>query len=59
MVPRTGVSVDIHPRDRSIVMIGASGGALALWADAPAKIAIPAALLILLDIRVHRCRSRV
>ncbi|WP_405779379.1 hypothetical protein [Streptomyces sp. NBC_00859] len=58
MVPRTGVSVDIHPRDRPTVLIGASGGALALWGDVPAQIAIPAALLILLDIRVRRCRSR-
>ncbi len=56
MVPCVGVTVDIHPRDLPIALIGASGGALALWADAPAEIAVPVALLIVLDIRVRRWR---
>ncbi|MFF7266238.1 hypothetical protein ACFZCL_39020 [Streptomyces sp. NPDC008159] len=58
MVPRAGVSVDICPRDAPIALIGAAGGALALWADAPAEIAIPVALLIVLDIRIRRRRRR-
>ncbi|MFD7706767.1 hypothetical protein [Streptomyces sp. NPDC059786] len=41
-----------------IALIGTAGGALTLWADAPAEIAIPVALLIVLDIRVHRWRRR-
>ncbi|MFI1924484.1 hypothetical protein [Streptomyces sp. NPDC020377] len=58
MVPRVGVTVDIHPRDLPIGLIGTAGGALALWADAPAEIAVPVALLIVLDIRVRRWRRR-
>lgn len=58
MVPRTGVTVDICPRDLPIALIGTAGGALALWADAPAEIAVPVALLIVLDIRVRRWRRR-
>jgi hypothetical protein len=58
MVPRTGVTVDIRPRDLPIALIGTAGGALALWADAPAAIAVPVALLIVLDIRVRRWRRR-
>ncbi|MEU7087687.1 hypothetical protein [Streptomyces achromogenes] len=58
MVPRTGVTVDICPRDSPIALIGTAGGALALWANAPAKIAVPVALLIALDIRVRRSRRR-
>ncbi|WP_030682342.1 hypothetical protein [Streptomyces sp. NRRL B-1347] len=56
MVPRTGVTVDICPRDLPIALIGAGGGALALWAQAPVEIAIPVALLIVLDVRVRRMR---
>ncbi|MFF8486156.1 hypothetical protein ACGFZG_33445 [Streptomyces antibioticus] len=59
MVPRIGVSVDIRPRDLPIVLIGAAGGALALWAGASPEIAIPVALLIVLDIRVRRWRRRI
>lgn len=58
MVPRTGVTVDIRPRDLPMVLIGSAGGALALWAHAPAKVAVPVALLIVLDIRAHRWRRR-
>ncbi|MEU1377712.1 hypothetical protein ABZ442_29280 [Streptomyces triculaminicus] len=58
MVPRTGVTVDIRPRDLPIALIGTGGGALALWASAPAEIAIPMALLIVLDIRVRPARRR-
>ncbi|MGW0842140.1 hypothetical protein ACWD26_18585 [Streptomyces sp. NPDC002787] len=58
MVPRAGVTVDICPRDVPIALIGAAGGALALWADAPAEIAVPVAVLIVLDIRVRRLRRR-
>jgi hypothetical protein len=58
MVPRAGVTVDICPRDVPIALIGAAGGALALWADAPAEIAVPVAVLIVLDIRVRRMRRR-
>lgn len=54
MVPRTGVTVDICPREVPIALIGTAGGALALWADAPAEIAVPVALLIVLDIRIRR-----
>ncbi|TLQ45147.1 MULTISPECIES: hypothetical protein [Streptomyces] len=56
MVPRLGVTVDISPRDLPLPLIGVAGGALALWADAPPEIALPVALLIVLDIRVHRWR---
>ncbi|MDX3528677.1 MULTISPECIES: hypothetical protein [Streptomyces] len=56
MVPRAGVSVDICPRDLPMALIGTAGGALALWADTPAEIAVPVALLIVLDIRVRRWR---
>ncbi|MGC0204617.1 hypothetical protein [Streptomyces levis] len=56
MVPRTGVTVDICPRDVPIVLIGTAGGAFALWANAPAEIAIPVALLIVLDIRIRLTR---
>jgi hypothetical protein len=56
MVPRAGVTVDICPRDLPIVLIGTAGGAFALWANAPAEIAVPVALLIALDIRVRRSR---
>ncbi|GGN25919.1 hypothetical protein [Streptomyces fuscichromogenes] len=59
MVPRAGVTVDICPRDLPITLIGTAGGTLALWAHAPAKVAIPTALLIALDIRVRRWRRRV
>ncbi|MBK3628723.1 hypothetical protein JHN59_28570 [Streptomyces sp. MBT49] len=58
MVPRAGVTVDICPRDAPLALIGTAGGALALWADAPAEIAVPVALLIVLDIRVRRWRRR-
>ncbi|MFJ9892886.1 hypothetical protein ACIQPR_06095 [Streptomyces sp. NPDC091280] len=58
MVPRAGVTVDICPRDLPIALIGTAGGALALWARAPAEIVIPTALLIVLDIRVRRWRRR-
>ncbi|MFF8780964.1 hypothetical protein ACF07W_27135 [Streptomyces sp. NPDC015140] len=58
MVPRVGMTVDIHPRDLPIALIGTAGGALALWADAPAEIAVPVALLIVLDIRVRRWGRR-
>ncbi|GHB15843.1 hypothetical protein G3I76_43970 [Streptomyces sp. SID11233] len=58
MVPRTGMSIDVHPRDLPIVLIGTGGGALALWADASPEIAIPAALLIMLDIRVRFWRGQ-
>lgn len=56
MVPRTGVTVDICPRALPIALIAAAGGALALWAEAPVEIAIPVALLIVLDIRVRSWR---
>ncbi|MDQ0812673.1 hypothetical protein QFZ63_004387 [Streptomyces sp. B3I7] len=57
MVPRVGVTVDIHLRDLPIALIGTAGGALALWANAPVGITIPTALLIVFDIRVRRwCR---
>ncbi|WP_326737731.1 hypothetical protein [Streptomyces sp. NBC_01022] len=52
------MSIDVHPRDLPIVLIGTSGGALALWADASPEIAIPAALLIMLDIRIRRWSRR-
>ncbi|MFJ2514461.1 hypothetical protein ACIPEL_12285 [Streptomyces griseoviridis] len=58
MVPRAGVIVDIRPRDLPLALIGTAGGALALWADAPAEIAVPVALLIALDVRVRRRRRR-
>ncbi|MEU4652425.1 hypothetical protein AB0G32_00490 [Streptomyces sp. NPDC023723] len=58
MIPRTGVTVDICPRDLPLALIGTAGGALALWADAPVAIAVPVALLIVLDIRVRRWRRR-
>ncbi|MGW7127311.1 hypothetical protein ACWGIA_03010 [Streptomyces bobili] len=58
MVPRTGVTVDICPRELPIALIGAAGCVLALWATAPAEIAVPVALLIVLDIRVRRWRRR-
>jgi hypothetical protein len=58
MVPRTGVTVDICPRDLPTALIGMAGGALALWANAPVEIVIPTALLIVLDIRVRRWRRR-
>ncbi|WP_432131700.1 hypothetical protein [Streptomyces tendae] len=58
VVPRVGVTVDIHPRDLPIALIGTAGGALALWADAPFEVAVPVALLIVLDIRVRRWRRR-
>ncbi|MBA6439762.1 hypothetical protein [Streptomyces sp. GMR22] len=58
MLPRTGVTVDICPRDLPIALIGTAGGAFALWANAPAEIAIPTALLIIFDIRIRRWRER-
>ncbi len=58
MVPRVGVTVDIHPRDLPTALIGMAGGALALWADAPAGVVIPTALLIVLDIRIRRWPRR-
>jgi hypothetical protein len=58
MVPRAGVTVDICPRDLPIALIGTAGGALALWASAPAEIVIPTALLIVLDVRIRRWRRR-
>ncbi|MEU5077971.1 MULTISPECIES: hypothetical protein [Streptomyces] len=58
MVPRAGVTVDIRPRDLPLALIGTAGGALALWADAPVEIAVPVALLIVLDIRVRRWHRR-
>ncbi|MFJ6697058.1 hypothetical protein ACIQM4_13450 [Streptomyces sp. NPDC091272] len=58
MVPRTGMSVDVRPRDLPIILIGTGGGVLALWADAPPEVAAPAALLIMLDIRVRFWRGQ-
>ncbi|WP_329559740.1 hypothetical protein OG711_17920 [Streptomyces uncialis] len=58
MVPRTGVTVDICPRDLPLALIGTAGGALALSADAPAEIVVPVALLIVLDIRIRRWSRR-
>ncbi|MFF4311690.1 hypothetical protein [Streptomyces sp. NPDC001507] len=58
MVPRVGVTVDIHLRDRPIALIGTAGGTLALWANVPAGIAIPTAALIVLDVRIQRWRRR-
>ncbi|MDG5807127.1 hypothetical protein P9869_31575 [Streptomyces ossamyceticus] len=49
---------DICPRGLPLVLIGAAGGALALWADAPPEMVVPVALLIVLDIRVRRWRRR-
>jgi hypothetical protein len=48
------VTVDICPRDLPLTLIGTAGGALALWASAPAEIVVPVALLIVLDIRIRR-----
>ncbi len=45
-------------RDVPIALIGAAGGALALGANAPVEIAIPVAVLIVLDVRVRRPRRR-
>ncbi|MET9410527.1 hypothetical protein ABZX90_32940 [Streptomyces sp. NPDC002935] len=59
MVPRTGVTVDIHPRDLPMALVGTAGGTLALWAHAPVEVAIPTALLIVLDIRIRRSRRRI
>ncbi|MET8897532.1 hypothetical protein [Streptomyces albogriseolus] len=39
-----------------LALIGTAGGALALWTDAPVEIAVPVALLIVLDIRVRSWR---
>ncbi|MFD3519270.1 hypothetical protein [Streptomyces sp. NPDC058653] len=58
MVPRTGVTVDICPRGVPIALIGTADGALALWANAPADIAIPVAMLIVFDICIRRWRRR-
>ncbi|MFF7736037.1 hypothetical protein [Streptomyces sp. NPDC007984] len=58
MVPRVGVTADIHPRELPIALIGTAGGTFALWADAPARIAIPTALLIIFNIRIRRWRRR-
>ncbi|MGW1407980.1 hypothetical protein [Streptomyces sp. NPDC002403] len=58
MLPRTGITVDVCSRDLPIALIGTAGGALALWADAPAEIAVPVALLIVLDIRIRRWSRR-
>ncbi|WP_326678781.1 hypothetical protein [Streptomyces sp. NBC_01237] len=58
MLPRTGVTVDICPRDLPLALIGTAGGALALWADALAEIVVPVALLIVLDIRIRRWSQR-
>ncbi|WP_234325324.1 hypothetical protein [Streptomyces sp. NRRL WC-3626] len=52
------MTVDIHPRDLPTALIGMAGGALALWADAPAGVVIPTALLIVLDIRIRRWPRR-
>ncbi|MFH8497821.1 hypothetical protein [Streptomyces coeruleorubidus] len=59
MVACIGVTVDIHLRDLPIALIGAAGGVFAMWANAPAEIAIPTALLIVFDIRLRRCRRGV
>ncbi|MFD4610926.1 hypothetical protein ACFWOT_23130 [Streptomyces sp. NPDC058440] len=58
MVPRVGVTVDIYPRDLPIALIGTAGGTFALWANAPAEIAIPTALLIVFDVHIRRWRRR-
>ncbi|MYU17266.1 hypothetical protein GTZ78_42930 [Streptomyces sp. SID8361] len=58
MMPRFGMTIDITPRDLPIALIGTAGGTFALWANAPAKIAIPTALLIVFDIRIRRWRQR-
>jgi hypothetical protein len=58
MVPRVGVTVDIHPRDLPITLIGTAGGTFALWANAPVGIAIPTALLIVFNVRVRYWRRR-
>ncbi len=44
MVARTGFTVDIHPRDLPMTLIGTAGGTLALWANAPAGVLAIAAL---------------
>ncbi|MFE0511495.1 hypothetical protein [Streptomyces sp. NPDC058964] len=59
MVSPLGVSVDIRLRDLPMALNGTAGGTLALWANAPAKIAIPTALLIVLDIRIRLLRRRI
>ncbi|MFD5652041.1 hypothetical protein [Streptomyces sp. NPDC127039] len=59
MLPRTGVTVDIRPRDLPIALIGGAGGALALWASAPVGIVIPTTLSIVLDVRIRRWRRRI
>ncbi|MGW0875834.1 hypothetical protein ACWD3Z_35900 [Streptomyces sp. NPDC002740] len=58
MVPRVGVTVDIHPRDLPIALIGTAGGTLALWANAPAEIAVPTALLIIFNVHIRCWRRR-
>ncbi|WP_245766036.1 hypothetical protein [Streptomyces griseoaurantiacus] len=58
MVPRVGVTVDIHPRDLPITLIGTAGGTFALWANAPVEIAIPTALLIVFNVRIRYWRRR-
>jgi hypothetical protein len=49
---------DPGPRAWTAALIGTAGGALALWAHAPSRIAVPVALLIVLDVRVRRWRRR-
>ncbi|MFF1630444.1 hypothetical protein ACFVXW_11100 [Streptomyces sp. NPDC058251] len=59
MVPRTGITVDIHPRDLPMALVGTAGGTLALWANVPTGIAISTALLIVMDIRIRRSRRHI
>jgi hypothetical protein len=58
MVPRVGLTVDIYPRDPAIALIGTAGGTFALWANVPAAIAVPTALLIVFNIRIRYWRQR-
>lgn len=52
MLPRSGITVDVTPRDFPLTLVGIGGGALALWAAVPVNLALPLALLIALDVRV-------
>ena len=46
MVPRRGLTIDITPRELPFGLIGASGGALGIWAGAPAFIVVLVAFLV-------------
>ncbi|WP_179235588.1 hypothetical protein [Streptomyces sp. CS113] len=58
-MPQFGLTIDVCLRDLPFCLVGAAVSGHPFYADTPAQIAVPVALLIAFDIRVRRSRRRI